>query len=104
MITTKTLPYFRCSKSIRILQVQSQMDLYKKSRGLIVVGKAQKPMRKDSSGTLQYIPSLKNIYSHVNKRWIRCIFPYFNGRLLQTATSKHNLYQCILYIDSVFKG
>ena len=81
------------------------MDLYKKSRGLIVVGKAQKYMRKDSSGTLQYIPGLKNIYFHVNKRWIHRIFPYFNGRLLlQTATSKHNLYQCILYIDSVFKG
>ena len=49
-------------------------------------------MRKDSSGTLQYIPGLKNISFHVNKRWIRCIFPYFNGTLLETATSKHNLY------------
>ena len=92
MITTKTPSYFLCRKNIRILQVQSQMDLYKKSHSLAVVGKAQKPVRKDSSGTLQYIPGLKNISFHVNKRWIRCIFPYFNGTLLETATSKHNLY------------
>ena len=35
MITTKTPSYFLCRKDIRILQVQPQMDLYKKSRSLV---------------------------------------------------------------------
>ena len=59
------------------------MGLYKESRGLVVVGKAHRPMHKDSSGALQYTPDLRNVCFHVNERCIHRIFPYFNGRMLQ---------------------
>ena len=83
MVPPKTTSCFRCRKNIRTFQVQSQMSLHEESRGLVVVGKAHRPMLKDSSGALQYTPDLRNVYFHVNERCIRCIFPYFNGRMLQ---------------------
>ena len=50
------------------------MGLYEESRGLVVTGKAHRPMHKDSNGALQYKPDLLNVYFHVNERCIRRIF------------------------------
>ena len=108
MVPPKTTSCFGCRKNIRTFQVQAQMGLYKESRDLVFVGKAHRPMHKDSSAALQYTPDLRNIYFHVNERCIRRIFPYFNGKMLQIcyATRKYSFYhnsKWILYIDSVFK-
>ena len=83
MVPPKTTSCFGCWKNIRTFQVQPQMGLHEESRGLVVVGKAHKPIHKDSSGALQYTPDLWNVYFHVNERSIRGIFPYFNSRMLQ---------------------
>ena len=83
MVPPKTTSCFGCRKNVRTFQVQPQMGLYEESRGLVVVGKAHRPMHKDSSGALQCTPDLRNVYIHVNERCIRCIFPHFNGRTLQ---------------------
>ena len=83
MVPPKTTSCFGCRKNVRTFQVQPQMGLYEESRGLVVVGKAHRPMHKDSSGALQCTPDLRNVYIHVNERCIRCIFPHFNGRMLQ---------------------
>ena len=53
------------------------MDLYEESRGLVVVGKEQRPMHKDTSGgTSRSTPGLRNVSFHVNEKCIRLIFPY----------------------------
>ena len=95
MIPPKTTSCFGCRKNIGTFQFQPQMTLYEENRGLIVVGKAQKPMHKDSSGALHYTPGLPNACFHVNERCIRLIFPYFNGRMLECykfATRTNNFY------------
>ena len=58
MIPPKRTSCFGCTKNIRTFQVQSQMDLYEYSRGLVVVGKAQRPMHENPNGALQYMPDL----------------------------------------------
>ena len=83
IIPSKTASCFGCRKNIRTFQVQPQMGLYEESRGLVVIGKAHRPMHEDSSGALDYTPDLRNIYFHVYERCSRCIFRYFNGRKLQ---------------------
>ena len=63
MVPPKRTWCFGCRKNIRTFQVQSQMDLYEESRGLVVVGKAHRPMYKDTSGALQYTPDfLRKVY------------------------------------------
>ena len=69
--TTKKTSCFGCRKNIRTFQFQPQIDLYEESRGLVVIGKAQRLMHKDSSGALQYTPNLQIIYFHVNERCCR---------------------------------
>ena len=83
MLPPKTTSCFGDRKNIRIFQVQPQMGLYEESLGLVVVGKAHRPMHKDSSGAWQYTPDLRNVYFHVNERCICRIFSHFNGRMLQ---------------------
>ena len=58
------------------------MSLYEDGRCLVVVGKAQRSMHQDSSDALHYTPDLRNIYFHVNERYIRRIFPYLDTMLL----------------------
>ena len=59
------------------------MDLYEEIRHLVVVGKAQRLMHKNSIGASQYTLVLQNVYFRVNERCIRRIFSCFNGRMLQ---------------------
>ena len=64
-------------KNITTFQVQSQMGLYEASRCLVVVGRAQRPMHKNSSGDLQYTPDLRNVYIYDYERCICRIFSYY---------------------------
>ena len=83
IIPSKTASCFGCRKNIRTFQVQPQMGLYEEIRGLAVIGKVHRPMHEVSSGALDYTSDLQNIYFHVNERYSRRIFRYFNGRKLQ---------------------
>ena len=78
------------------------MGLHEESRGMIVAGKAHRLMHKDSSGALQYTPDLRNVYFHVNERCIRCIFPHFNGRLLQIS-NQHEQFLSQFQIDFLYR-
>ena len=79
------------------------MGLYKESRGLVVVGKAHRPMHKDSSGALQYTPDLQNVCFHVNERCIRRIFPYFNGRMLPIWNTNANSFSSQFQIGFLYR-
>ena len=63
-------------KNARAFQFKPQIGLYEESRGLVVIGKAQRLMHKDSSGALQYTPDSQIVYFHVNESCIRRIFSY----------------------------
>ena len=83
IVPPKIASCFGCRKNIRTFQVKPQMKLYEEIRGLVVIGKAHRPMHEDSSGALDYTPDLRNIYFHVYERCSRRIFRYFNGRKLR---------------------
>ena len=74
------------------------MSLYEEGRGLVVVGKAQRPMHQDSSDVLHYTPDLRNIYFHVNERCIRRIFPFLDTMLLICNQQTKFLPQLYIYI------
>ena len=61
MIPPKSTLCSGCRKK-RTLQVQPQMGLYEENRGLVVVGKAQRALHKDSSGALQYIRQIYEMF------------------------------------------
>ena len=78
------------------------MGFYEESRALVVVGKAHRPMHKDSSGAFQYTPDFRNVYFHVNERCIRRIFPYFNGRMLQIC-NQHKQFLSQFQTDFLYR-
>ena len=73
------------------------MSLYEEGRGLVVVGKAQRPMHQDSSDALHYTPDLQNTYFHVNERCIRRIFPFLDTMLLICNQQTKFLPQLYIY-------
>ena len=83
-LSWKSVHLFGCRSDLSTLPLTSLIP--EESRGLVVIGKAFRPIKRDLNGNMVYTKDLRNVYFHVNRNCIRILEPNFQ---LSQATVFH---------------
>ena len=72
----KTCTCFGCRKDLRTFKANKM--ICEDSRGLVIISKAFRPIKRDSNGALIYTKDLRNVYFHASQFCVRVQYPSFH--------------------------